>query len=100
MFKHLFPGRKINVNLLNDNNGAINLCHHPTSHGKTKWYDMKTKLMRDTLESGMMTLKYVPSEENIADLMTKALAPTPFIKLREKIGLTDKDIDTEVCKAN
>ena len=39
-----------------------------------------------------MKLEYVPTKEQIADILTKPLAKEPFEYLREKLGVVSADV--------
>jgi hypothetical protein len=42
------------------------------------------------IEDGLVQLQHVASEENIADVCTKPLAKTKFLKFREKLRMDQK----------
>ena len=63
-----------------DNQGAIGLAKNPISHNKSKHIDIKYHFVRECVHNNTITLEYVPSEFNVADLMTK---PTSKVKLSQ-----------------
>ena len=63
-----------------DNQGAIGLAKNPVSHNKTKHIDIKYHFVRECVLNNKIRLEYVPSEFNVADLMTK---PTSKVKLSQ-----------------
>ena len=67
-----------------DNQGAIRLSRNPVHHSRSKHFDIKYHFIRDTILSKKIDTVYVPSEENIADMMTK---PFSKLKLRKFWGL-------------
>ena len=67
-----------------DNQGAIRLSRNPVHHSRSKHFDIKYHFIRDSIQSKKIDTVYVPSEENIADMMTK---PFSKVKLRKFHGL-------------
>jgi hypothetical protein len=63
-----------------DNQGAINLARNPVHHQRSKHIDIKYHFIRSVIQAGIVSLKYVPTEENIADIFTK---PTSKGKLEK-----------------
>ncbi|KAK4685970.1 putative transposase, partial [Tremellales sp. Uapishka_1] len=56
-----------------DNQGAIRLAHNPTTHQRTKHIDIKHHIIRDLINRKVVTLEYVATGRQEADLLTKAL---------------------------
>ena len=52
-----------------------------------KHVDINYHFTRERVATGEVSVHYVPSTENIADIMTKGLSKGPFTKLRELIGV-------------
>jgi hypothetical protein len=74
-----------------DNSSTIKLSKNPVLHGRSKHIDVKFYFLRDLCKDGTIDLVYCKSEDQIADIFTKALKRELFIKLRELLG---------VCKLN
>lgn len=49
--------------------------------------DISYHFVRELVESGQITLEYVPSEDNAADIMTKGLARDAHVKLSKILGV-------------
>ena len=56
-----------------DNQGCIALARNPVFHSRTKHIDIKFHFLREKIEEGVMKLEYKPTNEMIADGLTKAL---------------------------
>jgi hypothetical protein len=67
--------------LFGDNQGAISLAKNPTHHAKTKHVDVQLHFIRDHIEKGTIKVEYCPTEDMLADLMTKGLARDRHAKL-------------------
>ena len=70
------------ANMLCDNTPAISLAANPCYHKKSKHIDIKHHHVRDHISQGTITLNHVPTDENIADGYTKALAYPLFKKFQ------------------
>ena len=69
---------KYKVDLYMDNQSAIRLIKNPEFHQRTKHIDIKFKYVREKYEEGMIDVHFVKSEEQIADIFTKALSSAKF----------------------
>src|SRR6218665_3272829 len=63
-----------------DNRSAIELSKNPVFHQRSKHIDIKYHFIRSEVEKGFIQPKYIPSEDNIADMFTKSLS-TIMLKL-------------------
>lgn len=68
-----------------DNQSAIQMISNYENSKRSKHIDIKVHFIRDVAAKKMISLKYVTSEDNVADIMTKALCPNKFAYLREKM---------------
>ncbi|KAK2378305.1 putative mitochondrial protein [Trifolium repens] len=70
-----------------DNLSAINISKNPIQHSRTKHIDIRHHFIRDLVEDNVITLEHVDTEEQIADIFTKALDLKKFEKLRGMLGI-------------
>ena len=68
-----------------DNKGAYDLCHRFTSAQNSRHIDRKLFKMRELRGLGVVSVKWVPTEDNTADIFTKVLNRQPFEKHRRAI---------------
>lgn len=61
-----------------DNQGTIAFAKGTTSYGRTKHIDIRHHFVREQLEAKHISIDYIPSKENVADLFTKAIARPLF----------------------
>ena len=81
-------GDKVQLPLLKmDNQSVIALCRNPVLHDRSKHIDTKFHFIRECIDKGSISLEFASSQEQLADLMTKALGRSRFCELREKIGV-------------
>lgn len=59
--------------LSSDNMGAIHLTSKSIFHSRTKHIEIQHHWIREVVNSGKLTIKHCPSEDMIADLLTKSL---------------------------
>jgi hypothetical protein len=64
---------KLPITLYEDNKSAIMFADHPGDHRTTKQIDTRAKFAREAQNNGYTKLVYVPTAEQLADGMTKAL---------------------------
>ena len=48
--------------------------------------------IQDMVQKGVVKLKYVPTEEQVADVLTKPLSHVKFEYFRDKLGVVRKDL--------
>jgi hypothetical protein len=68
---------------MQDNQSTIATIKDQSSKGRSKHFDVKYKFVNRSLQNGCFQLQYCPTDEMIADVMTKPLARAKFIKLRQ-----------------
>ena len=72
-----------------DNQSAIAMTRSPQFHGRSKHISIKYHFIRDVVTGGAVEVKYCPTQEMIADMLTKGLPKNVFVKLRTMIGLAE-----------
>jgi hypothetical protein len=70
-----------------DNQGAIALAKNPQFHARTKHIDVQHHFVREKQHSGEVDLQYVPTDQQVADGLTKALPQDKFEVFRSALGL-------------
>ena len=68
-----------------DNQAAIALSQNPVTSKRTKHIDIRCHFVREKTASGDIKLEYISTKEQVADLLTKALANAQFLELRKKL---------------
>lgn len=72
-----------------DNTSCIRLSEDPIFHGKTKQINNKYYYIWKLVQDGVLKLEYVPTDEQTADMLTKALSNNKLVYFRDKLGLVD-----------
>jgi hypothetical protein len=72
-----------------DNTTTITLSKNASGHSHIKHIDVKHHWIYEAVNTSDVTITYVPSDNNIADLFTKALPHPQFEKLVKMMGLSN-----------
>ena len=56
-----------------DNQSAISVTKNPEHHGRMKHLDLRFFWLREVVEAGTIALDFVPTAEQVADVLTKPL---------------------------
>ena len=70
-----------------NNMSAINISKNPIQHSRTKHIDIRHHFIRDLVEDKVVTLEHVATDNQLADIFTKALDANKFETLRGKLGI-------------
>eukprot|EP00253_Pinus_taeda_P015436 PITA_15436 len=77
------------ISILWDNTSAISISKNPVMHSKTKHIPIKYHFLREQVLEQKVKLEYVPSKEQVDDIITKPLPRETFEYLRQKLGVVD-----------
>ena len=70
-----------------DNKSAIEISRNPVHHGRTKHIEVRYHFIRKCVEDGKVNLRYLRTEDQVADLFTKSLGISKFCEFRKEIGI-------------
>jgi hypothetical protein len=70
-----------------DNQGTIALAHNPVHHTRAKHINVKWHFVREKIMSKEVEVKYIPTGDQLADIMTKALAGPAHEQQTAKLGI-------------
>jgi hypothetical protein len=68
-----------------DNQGCIALTENPVMHKRTKHIDIRHHFIRERVEMGEIVLKYVATQDQLADMLTKPLKRPELERLRSVV---------------
>ena len=80
------------VTLFVDNNSAIALMKNPVFHGRSKHIDLKYHFIRECVERGQIVVKRVGTEEQKADILTKAMPAVKLSVMSHLIGIRNLSV--------
>jgi hypothetical protein len=70
-----------------DNQRAITLAKNPQFHARTKHINIQHYFVREKVNKGLVQLKYINTNKQVANKLTKALNKARFERFRRDIGL-------------
>jgi hypothetical protein len=80
-------GQATPVNIFADNTGAIANTENYKNHNWTKHIDIRYHFTKERVAPGEVKFTYVPSSNNLADILTKPLAKEAILRCCRGIGL-------------
>lgn len=90
LLSELLSGNLDKPIFLMDNQSAIRLVKNPEFHKRTKHIDVRYHFIREKYEDGIFVLDYVATDEQAADIMTKALPKNKHQYFCKLMGLVPK----------
>ena len=72
-----------------DNQSTICMAKNPKFHGRAKHIGIKHHYIREQVNNEKISLEYCPTEDMIADILTKGLGRVQFNKLRAMMGICE-----------
>ena len=70
-----------------ENSSAIDISKNPVQHSKTKHIEIRYHFIRDLVKRKIVSLEYIPTERQNADIFTKTLDRCKFKTLYQVIGV-------------
>jgi hypothetical protein len=64
-----------------DSTSAISVAKNTVLHSRTKHIEVWYHFLRDNVKKGNIDLTHVPTEKQLADILTKPLDPATFARL-------------------
>jgi hypothetical protein len=71
--------------LQEDNKSTIHIINNDCNTQKTKHIDIRYNLVREQVTKNQLEMIHLATKEMTSDILTKALAPTPYLHLRRKL---------------
>jgi hypothetical protein len=78
--------------ILWDNQSCIKMTKNPVFHDRSKHIEIRYHYIHDMVQRGAIKLKYVSTDEQVADVLTKPLSRVKFEHFRDKLGIVRKDL--------
>jgi hypothetical protein len=68
-----------------DNQSAISISENDVKHDRTKHIDIKYHFVHDEIVGKNIEMRYIKTEDQLADIFTKGLGATVFTRLRNEL---------------
>eukprot|EP00253_Pinus_taeda_P023523 PITA_23523 len=72
-----------------DNQSAIPLCKDPVQHQRSKHIELHMHFIRKLIHDHVLEVQYCSTDDQVADIFTKALTEAKFTKLRYMLGVQE-----------
>ena len=72
-----------------DNKSAISISYNPVLHDRTEHVEVDKHFIRKKIERGQICISYVPTTEQLADILTKGLPKKTFDSIISKLSMND-----------
>lgn len=77
---------KKSIDLYYDNQAAIEISQNPVQHDRTKHMEVDNFFIKESLDRKIIQFPFVPSEEQLADVLNKAVSGKVFNNSLDKLG--------------
>ena len=72
-----------------DNKVACDIAHNPVQHDRTKHVEVDRHFIKEKLEEKLIEVPHVRSQDQLADVLTKAVSNQAFNGCLDKLGMSD-----------
>jgi hypothetical protein len=79
-----------------DNQSTISMTKNPVFHNRTKHIDIRHHFIRELVQQEFLFFEFCKSEDQLADIFTKALPKDRLETLRSQLGILKLDIKGEI----
>ena len=77
------------IDLFCDNKAAIDIAHNPVQHDHTKHVEVDRNFIKRNLEEKVIRFPFVRFEDQLADILTKAISDKVFYNSLDKLRMKD-----------
>ena len=85
-----FPQEFVEMN--QDNVASIHLAEGRGKFSASKHIELRHHKCREVIENGEMKMRWIPTKDMIADILTKPLAKPTFLRLKQKLNIINREM--------
>ena len=78
---------KAPLKVYRDNQTALCIAQNPVHHDRTKHVEVDRYFIKEKIKEGIVEFSFVPSFQQVADVLTKGLPRQQFEALVDKLGM-------------
>ena len=78
----------LTISIQSDNQGSMTLAVNPLGYSKSKHIDIQYHFVREQLARDIISLSYIPTNNMVANGLTKALPKNLFQLFKKQLGLS------------
>ena len=95
LLSDLFDSSLEHVVIQCDNQSCVKLSKNHMFHDRSKHIEMRYHYVREMVQRRAVNLRYIPTDKQIAAVLTKSLSKTKFEYFRDKLDLVENAPLTE-----
>lgn len=84
---HDYELKQGTMSLFIDNKSVIDIFKNPVQHSRTKYIDIRHHFIQQLVKEKVVSLDFVKTKDQLADILTKPLDSKRFEYLQSVIGL-------------
>ncbi|CAL8088305.1 unnamed protein product [Prunus armeniaca] len=88
-FRGIAQGPNAATKLHCDNQSAFEIANNPVQHDRTKHVEVDRHFIKEKLEHKLISIPFVPSSEQLADMLTHTVSKHRFEDSLDKLGITN-----------
>ncbi|CAL2275894.1 unnamed protein product [Prunus armeniaca] len=81
------PQKPMDLNC--ENKAAIAIAHNPIQHDRTKHVEVDRHFVKEKLDAGIISFPFISFENQLVDVLMKAVSTTIFLDSLDKLGMRD-----------
>ena len=82
------------MKLFCDNKVVISFTNNPVQHDRNKYDEIDGHFIKERLDNGSICIPYIPSSQQVVDILTKGLLRQSFDSCVTKLGFIDIYVPT------
>ena len=77
------------MKLFCDNKDARDIAHNQVQHDRTKYVEVDRFFIKEKLENKVIEVPPIRTDDQVADILTKAVSSNKFSRFLDKLGMCD-----------